>query len=99
MLELGRHGPPEHQALGRLLAGQAWAGLIVLGPLGALIAEGAEAAGFNAARIVRAPSAAAAAGVLRAEARPGDAVLLKASRGVHLEHVLRLFEETVNSGP
>ncbi len=36
---------------------------------------------------------------LKAELRPGDAVLLKASRGVGLEQALRLFASTTTYDP
>jgi UDP-N-acetylmuramoyl-tripeptide--D-alanyl-D-alanine ligase len=51
------------------------------------IAEGAHAAGLGRDRLIVADMG-AAAGVLRSRLRPGDVVLVKASRGVELEHVV-----------
>jgi murE/murF fusion protein len=79
MLELGDHGPAAHREIGAL-ARQLGVGVIALGPLAAAIAEaaGGERAGD--------PAGAAARALDRT--RPGDWILLKASRGMRLERVL-----------
>jgi UDP-N-acetylmuramyl pentapeptide synthase len=79
MLELGDHGPAAHRESGAL-ARQLGVGVIALGPLAAAIAEaaGGELAGD--------PASAAARALDRT--RPGDWILLKASRGMRLERVL-----------
>lgn len=88
MRELGASEKDEHAALGREIAKGDWAGLIVVGPLGSLIAEGAETAGGFRGSVIRCEDHVAAARVLRENMSAGDAVLLKASRGEQLEKVL-----------
>ena len=88
MRELGATDRDEHLALGADLAKGPWAGLVVVGEQGATIAEGAEQAGWPAKKSARCADIAAAARVLSEKLEPGDAVLLKASRGEHLEDVL-----------
>jgi UDP-N-acetylmuramoyl-tripeptide--D-alanyl-D-alanine ligase len=60
--------------------------LVAVGPLSAAVLEGYEQAGGQEARSV--PEAAAAAAAVPGLVRPGDAVLVKASRGVGLEAVV-----------
>lgn len=88
MLELGATEEEEHRSLGRYLATGPWAGLVGVGPRGAWIADGAHEASRNAWPVGRCADPAAAAAWVRAQLRPGDAVLLKASRGEKLERVL-----------
>ena len=93
MLELGAAAEAEHRQLGAFAARGAWAGLATVGALARGIADGAEAAGFDPRRIWRCADAAEAAAVLRRQTAAGDAVLLKASRGVRLEEVLQRLTE------
>ncbi len=93
MWELGRFERREHLALGREVAKGEWAGLIVVGELGALIAEGAREAGWPAERIIVAAGVEDAAAELQARTGAGDAVLLKASRGERLERVLEAIRQ------
>jgi len=94
MLELGAHADDEHVALGRAVAEYGdWAGLIAVGGLGDCIGRGADAAGFPAARIHCCCEASDAARLLAARTRPGDGVLLKASRGIRLEDVLNHWRQ------
>ena len=97
MLELGRLEQAEHEALGRAVAGGGWAGVAVVPRKRAEGAEDAGAAallaglragGWPAERLCAASGSAEAAAWLRARLRPGDALLLKASRGVAIEKVL-----------
>jgi UDP-N-acetylmuramoyl-tripeptide--D-alanyl-D-alanine ligase len=82
MAELGAHSAVEHQRLGKLVAG---AGVDLLVSVGAPdLADGARAAG---AETVEAETAEAAVRALAPHLRPGDAVLIKASRVVGLERV------------
>jgi UDP-N-acetylmuramoyl-tripeptide--D-alanyl-D-alanine ligase len=96
MLELGDCGRAEHEALGRFVAAGRWAGVAVVPwkPAGvpdlsapALI-SGLRAAGFAEENLCAASNHAEAAAWLRARLRSGDALLLKASRGVRIETVL-----------
>lgn len=88
MREMGRRGPAYHSEVGRRAAAGPWAGLIVAGDLAAPIADGAVAAGWPADRLWRCDGPAGAAGVLAGRVRPGDAVLIKGSRGERMEEVL-----------
>ncbi len=99
MRELGPAGPAEHTAIGREVAYHEWAGLVVVGAQGALIAAGAESEGLSADRIFRCADNPAAVAVLAARLGPGDLVLLKASRGEHLEEVLEAYERQAAAGP
>jgi UDP-N-acetylmuramoyl-tripeptide--D-alanyl-D-alanine ligase len=95
MLELGAIEHDEHVRLGEFLGNGGWAGLIAVGRLGGVIADGAEKAGLDRGKIFRCRSAKDAADVVRANVKAGDAVLLKASRGVHLEDVLKPWRQEV----
>ena len=68
--------------------------LVALGPSASLIAEGARAGGLDDERIVVAPDRAAALDELQDRARPGDVILVTASRGAELD---RLVEELVST--
>jgi UDP-N-acetylmuramoyl-tripeptide--D-alanyl-D-alanine ligase len=92
MLELGRHASEEHLAVGALTARGPWAGLIAIGPLGRLIAEGAAAGGLARARITCCGSNREAAAALARQAAAGDAVLVKGSRAMHLEEIVEIFK-------
>lgn len=86
MLELGPSGPRYHREIGQFAASlKAFDMLICVGTLGELIAEGAIAAGFAPEAVARYASSAEAAEAVPPMLRDGDLVLLKASRGVHLE--------------
>ena len=86
MRELGAHAEEEHRALGRLVARGPWAGLVAVGEEGVWIRDAARVENLQQARL--AADAAEAARLLKDLIQPGDAVLLKASRGVRLEGVL-----------
>ena len=93
MRELGAVERDEHLAIGALVAESEWSGLIVVGPLGTLIAEGAVEAGCDRDRISQCGDASEAGHVAVTKLRSGDAVLLKASRAMHLEEVAEMLEE------
>lgn len=96
MLEQGRLEQYEHEALGRFVAAGGWAGVVIVPaepsdvPEAAVqaLAEGLGAGDWPAEATCQAPGAAAAAAWLHQRLRPGDALLLKASRGVRIEQVL-----------
>jgi len=87
MLELGPLHDPSHLEVGAAAAAVA-AELVVVGAGAAGIAAGARAAGLPERRIHHVADGAAAIEALRALLRPGDAVLVKASRGAALESVV-----------
>lgn len=95
MLELGQWSESAHEELGRLVGKNEWAGLVVVGPLGRLIARGARSAGMDGDRIHECTGIEEAANFIRGHVAQGDAVLLKASRGIGLERLLdRLVPKT-----
>ena len=83
MLELGPEGEQLHRACGRRMAERGVDFVIGVRGLAAALVEGATA---TQAHFVETPEEAGA--WLQANLRPGDAVLLKASRGVKLERAL-----------
>jgi len=98
MLELGPDSVEQHRAVGHE-AGQRLAGLAVVGPLGAEIARGAREAGLPADRVVTTSEPATAAAAVAAWTRPGDWILVKASRGMRLERAVDALVENFASGP
>jgi UDP-N-acetylmuramoyl-tripeptide--D-alanyl-D-alanine ligase len=85
MLELGPEGKALHLACGKRMADRGVDVVIGVRGLASALADGAAEHGANAL-FVTTPEEAGA--WLRANLRPGDAVLLKASRGVRLERAL-----------
>lgn len=94
MMELGEGTRSGHLAVGRHAASLADR-LLVVGDGAAAIAEGAQAAGMAPGAIARVADREAATAWLATESRPGDAILVKASRGAALDLVVddlvRLF--------
>ncbi len=93
MLELGKTEREEHIALGEFVGKGRWAGLIVVGRLGDLIADGAEKNGFGKDRLFRCRGNAEASKAAAENIMAGDAVLAKASRGIRLEEAVTGFVE------
>jgi UDP-N-acetylmuramoyl-tripeptide--D-alanyl-D-alanine ligase len=87
MLELGAGSRSAHLEVGRRAAAVADR-LVVVGPAAAEIGAGAVDAGMAADRVTLTPDRDAAVEVLLAELRPGDTVLVKASRGAALDLVV-----------
>jgi UDP-N-acetylmuramoyl-tripeptide--D-alanyl-D-alanine ligase len=85
MRELGGFSRAEHDGVGRELATSTAAALIAISGDAAHYVAPARAAGLNA---VFAEDPAAALPLVLAEVRPGDVVLVKASRGVRAEIVV-----------
>jgi UDP-N-acetylmuramoyl-tripeptide--D-alanyl-D-alanine ligase len=92
MLELGEAGEALHRAAGRSLAGRVDA-VLGVGPLTAGIVDGAREAGIDAASLHHFAAVADAVAALSGLVRPGDAILVKASRGVRLEAVVTALAE------
>jgi len=85
MLELGSAGGALHRACGRRMAARGVDVIVGVRGLAAALVEGAAQSGTDAL-FVATPEEAGA--WLKANLRPGDVVLLKASRGVRLERAL-----------
>lgn len=98
MLELGKGAKAMHRDVGAFIADQSVSSLIVCGDLGNEIARGARSRGMVESSIVRVKSSEQATAFLERIAKPGDVVLLKASRGMCLEKVLDGFSMKKNAG-
>jgi UDP-N-acetylmuramoyl-tripeptide--D-alanyl-D-alanine ligase len=86
MAELGPDAPAEHERLGRDAAAAGVDLIVAVGADAVGIAEGAVAAGRRAGEeSVHVPDRAAARELLSEVLRPGDVVLVKASRSYGLE--------------
>jgi UDP-N-acetylmuramoyl-tripeptide--D-alanyl-D-alanine ligase len=90
MLELGSESIPMHRESGRVAAESGIDLIVGVRGNAQHLVDGARDAGGMAIFL---PSAQEAGEWLKAELRPGDAVLLKASRGVGLEQALRVLQE------
>lgn len=89
MLELGGMSVPAHEELGRQAAEAGLTALVTYGPEAARTAKAAKDAGL--ADVVHAEDYQQAADALLTRMEPGDALLVKASRGMALEKALALF--------
>jgi UDP-N-acetylmuramoyl-tripeptide--D-alanyl-D-alanine ligase len=87
MAELGSISVQEHERVGELLARLGIDELVTVGEQATVIAVGAEREGVEPERIHRAGSAEGALEVLRELLRPGDLILVKASRVAKLERI------------
>ena len=87
MRELGELAAEEHDAIGRLAVRLDVNRLVAVGEAARAVHLGASLEGSWGGESVSVPDAAAALELLRAEVRPGDVVLVKASRAVGLERV------------
>ena len=90
MLELGTDGEALHRACGERMAARGVDFVIGVHGLAAALVDGARYRGADAIFVVTPEGAGA---WLKANLRPGDAVLLKASRGVRLERALSLLAD------
>jgi UDP-N-acetylmuramoyl-tripeptide--D-alanyl-D-alanine ligase len=87
MAELGSLGPQAHEDLGRLAVRLGVGRLIAVGDVARQIQHGATLEGSTDGEPSWVPDADAAIALLRSELRPGDVVLVKASRAARLERV------------
>lgn len=90
MLELGAESEALHESCGKAAAAAGLDFVAGVRGLAKYIVEAAQQAGVSAAYF---ENAQAAGEWLRANLRPGDAVLLKASRGVRLEQALDALQD------
>ena len=94
MRELGEDTMAEHDAIGRLAVRLDVSRLVCVGEGARVMHLGAATEGSWSNETVHVPDADAAIALVRAEIRPGDVVLVKASRSIGLERVaLALLDE------
>jgi UDP-N-acetylmuramyl pentapeptide synthase len=94
MLELGLGAAADHRTLGRLAARQGLDLLVVYGSFAPEVADGAAEAGLNPDHIFPVASLAEGARILRELLAPGDWLLVKGSRSMHMEGLIDRLEET-----
>ena len=92
MRELGERSERDHRDIGRQAASAGLAGLLGVGPYGAMILDGAHAAGFTG-ELRAAEDPREAALMLEAHTAVGDLILLKGSRSERLEDVLAAWRQ------
>lgn len=90
MLELGDSAHPEHFKLGRIVAQKADL-LFAYGPHAKVVAEGATIGGMEEENVSAHTDHAELAAALKRIAKPGDILLFKGSRGMHMEISLEHF--------
>lgn len=91
MLELGEKSGEFHRMIGKSIAERKIDFIITLGERSREIALGAIERGINREAVMRAESHEHAAEIVRQVAGPGALVLLKGSRGMRMEEVLKCF--------
>ena len=90
MLELGECAPAEHFRIGRIAAEKAEL-IFAYGPNGPRVVDGAITGGMARSAAQSFENHDTMAAALKAAARPGDVILFKGSRGMHMELVLDKF--------
>ncbi len=96
MRELGVGRLDAHRRLGERAALLGVDLLVAVGEVAVVVASGAHAAGMRPDSIVTCQTHEEAARAVRERWRTGDVVLVKGSRGAHLEKVAELLEEAGN---
>ncbi len=91
MLELGSYSKRLHQELGKNLANASVHKILAVGEFAKIVAEGAVKAGLSSKSVHTAKNSEQAITVAQSIIKQGDTVLLKGSRGVHLETVFEKF--------
>jgi UDP-N-acetylmuramoyl-tripeptide--D-alanyl-D-alanine ligase len=99
MAELGADGPAEHDAIGRLAVRLDVSRVVAVGEAARPIQHGAALEGSWDGESSWVPDVDAAIALLRAELRPGDVVLVKASRAARLERVALAIADDTESAP
>ncbi len=92
MLELGSQAKTYHREVGRRLAGLGLDIVITVGDLTRETRRGAREAGVPAHRLVHAADSSQAAELVLGLLRSGDLLLVKASRGIGLDRMIRQLE-------
>ena len=89
MAELGEHASAAHAETGRLAAELNLGQLLVTGEMAGITAGAARASGLH--RVLEFANTEAVSDALSKLVRPGDLILLKASRRMRLERVMEAF--------
>jgi UDP-N-acetylmuramoyl-tripeptide--D-alanyl-D-alanine ligase len=93
MLELGDYTTKAHWDLGNVVKGSDIELLVTVGELAREIANGAKASGFPAEAIQSYPDSIEAGHKLKGEVTRGDVVLIKGSRAVKMEEIVRALTD------
>jgi UDP-N-acetylmuramoyl-tripeptide--D-alanyl-D-alanine ligase len=99
MAELGSDARAEHEAIGRLAAGLGIARIVAVGEEARPVVAGAALRGSADEAVRWVPDVDEAVALLRDELRPGDVVLVKASRAASLERVALAIADDSANGP
>lgn len=91
MLELGSYSKRLHLELGKNLADASVQKILAVGEFAEFVAQGAVKAGFSSKSVQTAKNSEQAIAIARSIVNQGDTVLLKGSRGVHLETIFEKF--------
>jgi len=91
MAELGKHSEAAHEEIGRRAAELGVAQLFTVGKMASAVARGARGAGLN--RVLEFADLETAASAAKSFLKPGDLLLLKASRAARLERVGELLRK------
>ena len=94
MAELGEHGAAAHSEVGRRVAELKIGQLFTVGKNAAVTAQAARAAGLT--RVIEFIEVEAAAKVMKGFLKPGDVVLLKASRSARFERIVETLKAEKN---
>ncbi len=92
MLELGNSAAQAHRDLGRVAAETGLDLLVIYGSFSGQVAVGAKEGGLAPARILPVADRAAGAKLLKDFLQPGDWLLVKGSRSMHMEGLVDLLE-------
>lgn len=93
MLELGDRAEDFHTTAGKQVWETGWDILVTVGPLARHMNDGAAGAGMNTKRIFSFPTSEEAARHIREILREGDLVLIKGSRGIHMEKIIEIIKK------
>jgi UDP-N-acetylmuramoyl-tripeptide--D-alanyl-D-alanine ligase len=97
MLEVGADTSKQHEALGQEAVALGFAGLAAVGELAAHLATGARSAGLSRQQVVATNDPELAAAAVAEWSRPGDWILIKASRGTRLERALEALQKKLGN--
>jgi UDP-N-acetylmuramoyl-tripeptide--D-alanyl-D-alanine ligase len=92
MLELGDYGPKAHHDIGSSVAEGEIDLLVTVGDLGRLIADGARESGFPEECILSFSDSVEAGEKIKDDVRRGDVVLVKGSRALKMEEIVRALQ-------